>query len=195
MRSNSVVKFCSSHGARWWRASIGKWSPKTVTFRVKYTIIIWKLSVFRVNRKKKRALCWSIYFHWFKRQSLDFVIYVLWTAKFISANISANLPKQFALRIRDQDGLILSENGFPKCRYIILLKCTAKMSNCIEEETDRREGKGRRCCWGTEFVQLHAALQIQHQDDLKKRMLQRNGRSSGSHHHPPKMDVLPKTVL
>ena len=89
----------------------------------------------------------------------------------------------------------LSENGFPKCRYIILLKCTAKMSNCIEEETDRREGKGRRCCWGTEFVQLHSALQIQHQDDLKKRMLQRNGRSSGSHHHPPKMDVLPKTVL
>ena len=30
----------------------------------------------------------------------------------------------------------------------------------IEEETDRREDKGCRCCLGTEFIQFHAALQI-----------------------------------
>ena len=30
----------------------------------------------------------------------------------------------------------------------------------IEEETDRRDDKGRRCCLGTEFIQFHAALQI-----------------------------------
>ena len=28
----------------------------------------------------------------------------------------------------------------------------------IQEETDSREIKGRRCCMGTEFIQFHAAL-------------------------------------
>ena len=30
----------------------------------------------------------------------------------------------------------------------------------IEEEKDRREDKGRRCLWGTEWIQFHAALQF-----------------------------------
>ena len=30
----------------------------------------------------------------------------------------------------------------------------------IEEESDRREGKGRRCWLGTELIQFHAAFEI-----------------------------------
>ena len=58
--------------------------------------------------------------------------------------------------------------------------------------------------WGTDFMEFHAALKIQHQDDLKTWMNRRtdalqNGcfRKMDDHlvHHSPKMDVLPKTFL
>ena len=46
---------------------------------------------------------------------------------------------------------------------------TTPTSPYIEEESDRREGKGRRCHgWGTELIQFYAALEILHPDDLKK---------------------------
>ena len=44
------------------------------------------------------------------------------------------------------------------------------MHYVIEEESDRREGTAVR---GTELIQFHAALQIYHQDDLKKLMKRR----------------------
>ena len=39
-----------------------------------------------------------------------------------------------------------------------------------EKDLYRREGEGRRCLLGTEFIQFLAALAILHQDDRKKRM-------------------------
>ena len=54
--------------------------------------------------------------------------------------------------------------------------------------------------WRTESIQFHATLQIQHQDDLKKRMNRRrdawqNGCHTTLNHHPTKMEGLPKTFL
>ena len=45
--------------------------------------------------------------------------------------------------------------------------CTRRWDGYIEEESDRREDKGRRC-WL--LIQFHAPQEIYHQDDLKKRM-------------------------
>ena len=63
--------------------------------------------------------------------------------------------------------------------------------------------------WGTEFIQFHAAANVKHQDDLKKRMNNityawQNGRFrkmddhldyTTPNHHPPKMNFLPKFFL
>ena len=73
----------------------------------------------------------------------------------------------------------------------------------------RREGKGRRCCVGTELIQFLAALAIFHQDVLKERMNRikatwrnRCFKKVDDHpvhtipnHHPTKMDVLPQTLV
>ena len=82
----------------------------------------------------------------------------------------------------------------------------AQIRICTEEEA-----KVVAAVWGTEFIQFHAALciQIQRQDYLKK---WNNGKMdtwqngcfekmddlpvpTTPNHHPPKMDVHPKTFL
>ena len=75
----------------------------------------------------------------------------------------------------------------------------------MEEETYRRDGKGRRCCWGRGGGGIHSipcrttdlAPGCFEEKDEKK-----NGRSAewmlqkkSPIQHPPNMDVLPKTFL
>ena len=78
---------------------------------------------------------------------------------------------------------------------------------CIEEETDIREGNGRRCCLGDK---IHSILccAIQQQDDQEKRNRRTDAWQNGCfrkidnhlahttpNHHPSKMDILLKTFL
>ena len=78
-----------------------------------------------------------------------------------------------------------------------------------EEESDRREDKGRRCCLGDGIHSIPYRTTDLPSEDLKKRMNRRtddwqNGcfRKMDDHlvhtspnYHPPKMDVLSKTLL
>ena len=61
----------------------------------------------------------------------------------------------------------------------IFYKMTPRRFLTLQKDKDRRESKGRRCCWGTECIQFIAAKAIFHQDDLKEGI-----NSSYSSHHP-----------
>ena len=78
-----------------------------------------------------------------------------------------------------------------------------------KQDTEGREGKGRRCCLGDGNDSIPAAIAIFHQADLKKRMNRRTATWRNGcfkrmfdhpvrtipNHHPTKKDVLPKFVV
>ena len=80
----------------------------------------------------------------------------------------------------------------------------------MKKDKYRRDGKGRRCCLGTELIQFLAALAIFHQDDMKKRIIRImvlggmdaleklmiiRFKPCTTNHHSPKMYFLPMTFL
>ena len=79
----------------------------------------------------------------------------------------------------------------------------------LKKKQTEKKAKVVAAVWGTEFIQFPAALQIWHQNDLKKGMNRRtdtwqNGCFSKmdddlvnitQNHHPLKVDVLPKMFL
>ena len=64
----------------------------------------------------------------------------------------------------------------PPASPVTLLSSLSWRVYLKEEETDRGEYKGRRCCLGDEFIQFLAALAILHQDYLKNKMKSSNSR-------------------
>ena len=103
------------------------------------------------------------------------------------------------------------QNIISQFQSVLYCSRTGKMClQIIEEETDRREGNGCRCClggWNSFNSMPHYRFSTQ--DDLKKRINRRtdawqNGCfrkmddplvNTTPNHHPLKMDVLPKTFL